>query len=194
MSAVVESLACRYEVLQPHLTERQRWLWLGAEARELGLGGAVLVAQAVGVAADTVRRGRAELDDPVPPPVGASRCSGGGRKRAEARDREVVSALERLVDPESWGDPMSLLRWTCKSTRVLAAALRQSGHQVSEFVVRRLLKQLGYSLQANAKTAERASASRSGCPVRLPQRAGQGPPGSRLPGDQRGHQEKRTRR
>jgi Rhodopirellula transposase DDE domain len=49
---------------------------------------------------------------------------------------------------------MSLLRWTCKSIRVLAAALRQSGHQVSEFVVRRLLKQLGYSLQANAKTAE----------------------------------------
>jgi hypothetical protein len=141
-------------VLRPHLTERQRRLWLGAEARELGLGGAVLVAQAVGVAADTVRRGRAELDDPVPPPVGASRRSGGGRKRAEARDREVVSALERLVDPESRGDPMSPLRWTCKSPRVLAAALRQSGHQVSEFVVRRLLKQLGYSLHPNAETAE----------------------------------------
>jgi transposase len=110
----------------------------------------VVVAQAVGVAADTVRRGRAELEDPVSPPVGVSRRPGGGRKRAEAHDPELVAALERLVDPEARGDPMSPLRWTSKSTRALAAA----GHQVSEFVVRRLLKTLGYSLQANAKTSE----------------------------------------
>ncbi len=154
MSVPVESLARRFEALRPHLSERQRRLWLGAEARELGVGGAVLVAQAVGVAADTVRRGRAELDDPTPPPVGASRRPGGGRKRAEAHDPQLVSALEDLVDPDSRGDPMSPLRWTSKSTRTLAAALRETGHQVSDFVVRRLLKQLGYSLQANAKTSE----------------------------------------
>src|SRR5947209_1909085 len=154
MSVAVESLARRYEALRPHLSERQRRLWLGAEARELGVGGAVLVAQAVGVAADTVRRGRAELEDPAPPPVGVSRRSGGGRKRAEDHDPELVAALERLVDPEARGDPMSPLRWTCKSTRTLATALAQAGHQVSEFVVRRLLKGLGYSLQANAKTSE----------------------------------------
>jgi len=154
MSVAVESLARRYEALRPHLSERQRRLWLGAEARELGVGGAVLVAQAVGVAADTVRRGRAELEDPAPPPGGVSRRSGGGRKRAEDHDPELVAALERLVDPEARGDPMSPLRWTCKSTRTLATALAQAGHQVSEFVVRRLLKGLGYSLQANAKTSE----------------------------------------
>lgn len=154
MSVAVESLARRYEVLRPHLTERQRRLWLGAEARELGSDGPVVVAQAVGVAADTVRRGRAELDDPAPPPVGVSRRPGGGRKRAEAHDPGLVAALEGLVDPDSRGDPMSPLRWTCKSTRALAEALRQAGHQVSEFVVRRLLKALGYSLQANAKNSE----------------------------------------
>jgi DDE family transposase len=154
MSVVVESLARRYEVLRPHLTERQRRLWLGVEARELGSDGAVVVAQAVGVAADTVRRGRAELDDPVSPPVGVSRRPGGGRKRAEAHDPELVAVLEGLVDPDSRGDPMSPLRWTSKSTRALAAALRGAGHQASDFVVRRLLKALGYSLQANAKTSE----------------------------------------
>lgn len=154
MSVAVESLARRYEVLRPHLTERQRRLWLGAEARELGAGGPVLVARAVGVAADTVRRGRAELDDPLPGPVGASRRPGGGRKRAETHDPALVAALEGLVDPEARGDPMSPLRWTSKSTRTLAAALRAAGHQVSDFVVRRLLKELGYSLQANAKTSE----------------------------------------
>ncbi len=113
-----------------------------------------MVAQALGVAADTVRRGREELDDPAPPPVGASRKPGGGRKRAEVGDPALVAALEELVDPDSRGDPMSPLRWTCKSTRTLAAVLRERGHQVSEFVVRRLLKSLGYSLQANVKTAE----------------------------------------
>jgi hypothetical protein len=129
-------------------------LWLGAEARELGPDGAGVVAAAVGVAADTVRRGRRELDDPDPAPVGVSRKPGGGRKRAEVHDPALVTALEALVDPDSRGDPMSPLRWTCKSTRTLAAALREQGHQVSEFVVRRLLKALGYSLQANVKTAE----------------------------------------
>ena len=63
MPDAVESLASRFEVLKPHLNERQRRLWLGAEARELGSGGATVVARAAGVAGD-VRRGRAELEDP----------------------------------------------------------------------------------------------------------------------------------
>jgi Rhodopirellula transposase DDE domain len=154
MAVAVESLARRYEALRPHLSERQRRLWLGAEARELGAGGAAVVASAVGVAADTVRRGRSELDDAQPPPVGRSRRPGGGRKRAEAHDPGLVAALEALVDPDTRGDPQSPLRWTCKSLRALAAALREQGHQVSEFVVRRLLLEAGYSLQANVKTAE----------------------------------------
>ena len=49
---------------------------------------------------------------------------------------------------------MSPLRWTSKSIRALTAALRENGHLVSDFVVRRLLRERGYSLQANVKTAE----------------------------------------
>jgi transposase len=113
-----------------------------------------VVAAAVGVAADTVRRGRAELDDPNAPPVGRSRKAGGGCKRAETHDADLVAALEALIDPEVRGDPESTLRWTTKSTRTLAKELRANGFKVSEFVVRRLLKEAGYSLQANAKTAE----------------------------------------
>jgi hypothetical protein len=154
MAVAVDSLARRYEALRPHLTERQRRLWLGAEARELGAGGAAVVASAVGVAADTVRRGRAELDEAQPPRVGRSRRTRGGRKRAEVHDPGLVDALEALVDPDTRGDPQSPLRWTCKSLRTLAAALREQGHHVSEFVVRRLLLDAGYSLQANVKTAE----------------------------------------
>jgi hypothetical protein len=154
MSVVMESLGRRYEALRPHLSERQRRLWLGAEARELGPGGAGAVAGAVGVAADTVRRGRAEIEDPQAPPVGRSRRPCGGRKRAETHDPSLVAALEALIDPDARGDPESPLRWTTKSLRTLAKALQEKGYRVSEFVVRRLLKHLGYSLQANAKTAE----------------------------------------
>ena len=82
----MESLARRYDAIKPHLTERQRRVWLGSEARELGSGGVGVVAAAVRVSPDTVRRGRTELDDPAPLPVGRSRGAGGGRRRAEEHD------------------------------------------------------------------------------------------------------------
>jgi len=154
MAELVDSVARRYEVLRPHLSEFQRRLWLGAEAAESGAGGVAVVAAATGVAADTVRRGRKEVDDGVAPAAGRSRKPGGGRKRAESHDAELVAAFELLIDPATRGDPMSPLRWTSKSIRALTAALREKGHQVSDFVVRRLLREGGYSLQANVKTAE----------------------------------------
>jgi len=127
---------------------------LGAEAAELGGGGVAVVAQTVGVAPDTVRRGRTEAHGLDAASVVTSRRPGGGRKRAEEHDPDLVGALESLIDPVTRGDPMSPLRWTSKSTRTLARTLTGDGHRVSEFVVRRLLRELGYSLQANAKTAE----------------------------------------
>ena len=154
MSELADSVARRYEVLRPHLSEFQRRLWLGAEAAELGPGGVAVVAAATGVATDTVRRGRKEADDGVAPTAGRSRKPGGGRKRAESHDAELAAAFELLIDPATRGDPMSPLRWTSKSIRALTAALREKGHQVSDFVVRRLLREGGYSLQANVKTAE----------------------------------------
>jgi hypothetical protein len=154
MADLAESLARRFEALRPHLNELQRRVWLGAEAAELGPGGVALVAQAVGVAPDTVRRGRAEAQGLDATTVVRSRRPGGGRKRAEEHDPGLVPALEALIDPVTRGDPMSPLRWTSKSTRTLARTLCENGHRVSDFVVRRLLGELGYSLQANVKTTE----------------------------------------
>ena len=131
-------------------------MWLGAEAAELGPSGVAVVAEATGVAADTVRRGRTEADEGFGPGTGRSRRAGGGRKRAESHDEELVAAFESLIDPVTRGDPMSPLRWTSKSIRALTAALRENGHLVSDFVVRRLLRESGYRLQANVKTAEGA--------------------------------------
>ena len=154
MADLEETLARRFDVVRPHLTEFQRRLWLGAEAAELGVGGVPVVARLAGVAADTVRRGRTESAAPVEVAPGRSRKPGGGRKRAEAHDADLIAAFDALIDPVTLGDPMSALRWTSKSIRKLTAELRAQGHQVSEFVIRRLLREQGYSLQANVKTAE----------------------------------------
>lgn len=154
MADLVDSVARRYAVLRPHLNEFQRRLWLGAEAAELGPGGVAVVAAATGAAADTVRRGRSEAADGLAPAAGRSRRAGGGRKRAEVHDVALVADFDELIDPVTRGDPMSPLRWTSKSIRALTAALRQKGHQVSDFVVRRLLREGGYSMQANVKAAE----------------------------------------
>src|SRR5450755_4372741 len=141
MAELVDSVARRYEVLRPHLSEFQRRSWLGAEAAESGPGGVAVVAAATGVAADTVRRGRKEAEDGAAPAAGRSRKPGGGRKRGESHDAELVAAFELLIDPATRGDPMSPLRWTSKSICALTASLREKAHQVSDFVVRRLLRE-----------------------------------------------------
>jgi transposase len=148
-----EELASKFAVLLPQLDERQRRLLLGAEARQLGRGGIARVAAAAGVSRPTVARGIAEvLEGGVG--EGRVRKPGGGRKPLTETDPGLLAALDSLVEPGSRGDPMSPLRWTTKSTRNLAAALTADGHRVSHVRVGELLRELGYSLQGNAKTVE----------------------------------------
>jgi len=154
MPADMESVARRYDAIRPHLTERQRRLWLGNEARDLGKSGVRLVFDATGVAADTIRQGRDELDDPQPLAAGRSRHPGGGRKRAEVLDPELAADLNALVEPGTRGDPVNPLRWTTKSLSNLVTELETRGHQCTENVVARMLHEAGYSLQGNAKTIE----------------------------------------
>src|SRR3954451_14498794 len=150
-------LARRFEVLLPHLNERQQRLALATEARLLGHGGVRAVAQATGVSATTVRRGVVELESGEDSlPVGRARRAGGGRRRADNQDPELAAALLRLVEPDERGDPMSPLRWTTKSLRHLAEQLAGQDHPVSAPTVGRLLRENGFSLQGTAKTLEGA--------------------------------------
>jgi transposase len=150
---VAESVARRYEVLRAHLDERQRRLLLGAEASHLGRGGIKAVAEATGVHPDTVARGVREVEGVAEPSVRV-RAPGGGRKRLSDTDPQLAVALKALVDPETRGDPMSLLVWTTKSTRNLADALTKTGHPVSDRTVAKMLQGMGFSLQGNAKVIE----------------------------------------
>ena len=126
---------------------------LGVEAQRLGRGGIKAIAAATGVHPDTVARGVRELDG-LPEPVARVRAPGGGRKKLTESDPELMSELKALVDPETRGDPMSRLVWTTKSTRNLAGALTAAGHRVSDRTVARMLRAMGFSLQANAKVIE----------------------------------------
>jgi DNA-binding phage protein len=153
----VEVISEKYATLEPVLDERARRLWAATEARAIGRGGISRVAAATGLSRITIRAGLNELLSPVvdkPEIAGRVRRPGGGRKHLTEHDPQLLRALEDLVDPVTRGDPMSPLRWTCKSAEKLAAALRASGHPASERSISRLLHALGYSLQSNRKTIE----------------------------------------
>src|SRR6266446_8258572 len=146
----------KYDRVWPHLNERQRRLVAAADAQMLGYGGIASVARASGLNRSTLHRGLKDLTAPALP-AERVRHEGGGRKRIREQHPEIVQELEQLVDPVTRGDPQSPLRWTCKSTRQLARTLTGRGYEVSYRVVGELLRELGYSLQANTKTLEGSS-------------------------------------
>lgn len=151
---VVEWIREKYTAVVEDLDERARRRWGAAEARSLGWGGIEAVAAATGLSDRTIRSGIKELDDPGAPPASQQRRLGGGRKTRELEQPGLAVALEKLVESGTRGDPMSPLRWTCKSTRTLAGELTRQGFMVSCNTVGRLLRACGYSLQANRKTIE----------------------------------------
>ena len=147
----------RFSVLSGLLDERSRRLVAAAESVALARGGISAVSRATGVSRPVIRLGIAELKQPGTALPGRVRRPGGGRKRIAERDPSVLRDLEKLVEPVTRGDPESPLRWTCKSVRRLAEELNRQGHLISYPVVAELLRELGYSLQANRKTKEGAS-------------------------------------
>jgi len=155
VAQMAESVAHRYVVLRPHLDERQRRLLLGVEASQIGRGGIKAIASATGVHPDTVARGVREVEG-VAEPAARVRAPGGGRKRLAETDSGLADLLTALVDPQTRGDPMSALVWTTKSTRHLSGALTEQGHSVSDRTVARMLREMGFSLQGNAKVVEGA--------------------------------------
>jgi hypothetical protein len=148
-----QRLAGIFAEVGPLLDERQQRLVLGSAARQIGRGGIKRVAAAVGVSPDTVGRGASELEAGVVLD-GRVRGVGAGRRPVTEVEPGVVEALEALVDPVTRGDPMSVLRWTSKSTAKLSGELGAQGFVVGPRTVAKLLKHAGYRLQANAKVVE----------------------------------------
>lgn len=154
----IEGIRQKYRALSPVMDERMRRQWAASEATAMGWGGLTAVAEATGLAWNTIKAGIRELDyraaHPEEPVEERIRRSGAGRKRLAETDPQLLAALEELVDPATRGHPESPLRWTCKSTAKLAEELTRQNHPVTDRTVATMLKEAGYSLQANRKTRE----------------------------------------
>jgi hypothetical protein len=162
-----QAIEAKYRALSDRLDEATLRLWAATEARSLGRGGVTSVSKATGLSRTTIYAGLAEVEkadkkagrrrkaatflEAVPKRI---RAPGGGRKKLTEINASLLADLDALVEPLSRGDPMSALRWTCKSTTRLAEELAQLGHQVSQRTVCDLLAQLNYSLQSVRKTRE----------------------------------------
>jgi hypothetical protein len=150
------AIKLRYAALDPVLDERGRRRFAAAEALAAGHGGVTAVARVTGIARSTIDRGLAELRGAAVPAAAPDRIrrKGGGRRPLVATDPTLLADLKELVEPTTRGDPMAPLLWTAKSLRNLAAGLRGLGHRICHNVVADLLRDMGYSLQANRKTRE----------------------------------------
>jgi len=151
----------RYLALKSSLTERARRLFVANEAIAFGYGGIVAAARATGMAPSVIGKGIAEvraIEEGSAPHLALtrSRRPGAGRKKTTEKDPTLLPDLKRLLESTTRGDPESPLLWTARSQRNLVAALEKQGHQTSMKMVSRLLKELGYSLQANRKRLEGA--------------------------------------
>jgi transposase len=151
----------RYNKLKGSLTERARRLFVANEAIAFGYGGIAAAARATSMAPSAIGNGIKEvgaIEAGTAPSLDPNRCRrpGAGRKKATEKDPGLLTDLKELVESTTRGDPESPLLWTARSQRNLVSALEQQGHQTSRPMVSRLLKQLGYSLQANRKRLEGA--------------------------------------
>ena len=138
--------------------ERQARLLVAQRALELGRGGISRVSQLTGMSRPAIYRGMAELRSrgKWKPSTTESRIRrvGGGRKALTETDPEIPRRLQEILEQSTAGDPMSLLKWTNKSTHTIAQELTGSGHPVSAMTVWRCLASMGYSLQGNVKSIE----------------------------------------
>jgi len=148
-----EGLVRYFEVVMPHMNELQRRVVAGATSELLGRGGKSAVAAASGMSRTTVTKAAGEVGEGIEPST-RLRAVGGGDKLKIDKLPGLLETLDELVNPDTRGNPMSLLRWTSKSSVKLAEELERRGFSVSSNTVLRLLHLLGYSLQANAKVTE----------------------------------------
>ncbi|MEW6608944.1 MAG: ISAzo13 family transposase [bacterium] len=149
----------RFKALEPFLNERLRRIVAAAEATAIGYGGISRVSRETGVSRRAITLGHKELKYPNKFKIVGNRIrkEGGGCKRSVDKDSTLKQDIESLVEPVTRGDPESPLRWTCKSVRKLSDELKRMRHKASHNLVAELLREMGYSLQANKKTLEGAS-------------------------------------
>lgn len=160
-SEIIAAVRNKYQALKPVMDEKVRRCWAACEAVAIGWGGITVVSEATGISRPSIRAGIAEMQSGAPAAKEvlqrrSIRRVGGGRRCLSETDPTLLKDLQTLLESSTRGDPQSPLRWSSKSTRHLADALRRQGHVVSHHTVARF-DALDYSLQGNRKTREGSS-------------------------------------
>src|SRR5579872_1352645 len=143
-----------FNLVSAHLNEKTRRIWVATEAKVFGRGGATILSAATGMSRSTIYLGFKDLKSKKKFNSEEIRKPGGGRKKITEKDKTILRDLESILEPATRGDPESILRWTCKSTKQLANELNKKGYRISDRKICDLLSDLGYSLQANSKMKE----------------------------------------
>ena len=152
----ISILRQKYEAIKPYLNERSRRIWAASEAHTLGYGGQKIVHEATGLSGTTISRGLTELatEEGERVALGRIRKRGGGRKSKTTLDKTLNSAISRIIEASTCGDPETPLLWTSKSTRAIAEELNKDEVRVSHSLVAKLLDEMDYSLQGTRKVKE----------------------------------------
>jgi transposase len=140
----------RIKTMLPLLNEKQKRLYLAAEAKAIGFGGISQVSKVSGVSRVTIAHGMKE-NELGEANQGRCRKQGGGRKKIVEKYPDILDEIEKSIEAHTKGDPENPLKWTSKSVRKIEAALREKGYAVTYRTICDLLYKLGYSLQANRK-------------------------------------------
>jgi hypothetical protein len=149
------TLEQKIEKMLPYLNEKQKRIFLFLESEALGYGGITAVNKASGISRPTIMSGREEIQSQSNESSKERiRREGGGRKKGHEKNPEILLELDKLLEPDTRGDPMTPLRWTCKSTRQLSMALKKKNIKISHVSIAEILKEMGYSLQSNMKVNE----------------------------------------
>jgi transposase len=148
-----EEVRDRIATMLPILDERQRRVFLATEAMAIGHGGVKTVSEISGMSRVTIIEGKKEIksNEHILLPVGRCRQPGGGRKPITEKHQGLIEALNKIIEPHIKGDPMSFLTWCSKSLRHIEEALKLEGFDVSYVTISKILREEGYSLQANRK-------------------------------------------
>jgi len=139
------------------LDEVQRRRFAALKALELGWGGVSKVCKLTKMSHHTIDKGIEEVTNLEKKPNHRLRREGGGRKKVAEKNPKIKREIEDIVNENTAGDPMSLLKWTSKSTYTIAQELSTQNYIISEDTVGRIMKQLGYTLQGNRKSKESGS-------------------------------------
>ena len=142
----------RIQSVLPHLNERERRIYLGAEAKSMGWGGISKISSLTGFCRKSIATGIKETEEAITP--NRIRKKGGGRKKDREKNPQLLHDINEIISPHTMGNPENPLIWSSKSVRKVAEALSVKGYTISHETVRKAMQELGYSLQSNKKTKE----------------------------------------